>query len=391
MGSTLKVGAGVPATRSTARNARPSMNFPPKHLGFSTVMATCGTWFLLECECAVRKRLVALACLFVITGAGVAWFLLRKEKKVSDLPIGIGDEEAQKRFLNQNVALLNECTKLYALLEKVFIRRLVSARAEHQVEDIGEGLQLTADEETAVQDRRMAEAVVFFLGRAAADDFGELLILCGNGRGIGAYKILRSMYERVVTAAFIAKNPPEARIFLSHSYIERQKLGNRLKTLMPDIKDERTPEQVKEFEDEYKEAKARLKDTVCSKCDQPVTQEAWTRRSLETMAEKADENLARCYAYCYLVPTLHLHATPLGLESRMRMTEAGFSFKETSEPEARKALLYGHGLVLRLLKHQNNYFGLGLDAEIDSHWAEFPKIWKAEPSEEHPVSPVNGL
>ena len=40
----------------------------------------------------------------------------------------------------------------------------------------------------------MAEPVVFYLGRAAADDFGELLILCGNGRGIGAYKILRGMY-----------------------------------------------------------------------------------------------------------------------------------------------------------------------------------------------------
>jgi hypothetical protein len=34
--------------------------------------------------------------------------------------------------------------------------------------------------------------VVFYLGRAAADDFGEvLLILSGNGRGIGAYKILK--------------------------------------------------------------------------------------------------------------------------------------------------------------------------------------------------------
>lgn len=152
------------------------------------------------------------------TGTGVAWLLLRKEKKVPELPIGIGDEEAQKRFLKQNAVFLKECTKLYALLEKVFIRSLVSARAENQVESIGEGIELAEAEQTAVRNRRMAEVVVFYLGRAAADDFGELMILAGNGRGFGAYKILRGMYERIVTAAFIAKYPSEAPSFLSYSY-----------------------------------------------------------------------------------------------------------------------------------------------------------------------------
>jgi hypothetical protein len=341
--------------------------------------------------CAVRKRLAILAGLLVIAGTGIAWLLFRKEKKVSGLPIGIGDGEAQKRFLSQNAAFLAECAKLYALLEKVFIRSLVSARAEHQIEEIAEGLQLSEAEEIAVQNRRMAEVVVFYLGRAAADDLGEVLILAGNGRGIGAYKILRGMYERIVTAAFIAKNPSEARIFLSHSFIEREKLWNRLKEILPGIKDERTPEQIKEFEDECKEAKAKLKASICNKCKQPIAQEQWTRVSLDTMAEQADANLGVSYAYCYLLPTFHSHATAFGLESRMRKTETGYSFKETSEPEAQKAILCAHGLILRLLKFQNNYFALGLDAEIDSGWNEFPKIWKSESSEEPPVSPVGGL
>lgn len=309
---------------------------------------------------------------------------------MSKLPIGIGDESAQRRFLNQNAGFLGECRRLYALLEKVFIRSLVSARAERQVEGFG-GLQLTEAEETAAQDRSMAEVVVFYLGRAAADDFSEVLILAGNGRGIGAYKILRGMYERVVTAAFIAKFPSEARIFLSHSFIEREKLWNRLKGLLPDIKDERTPEQIKEFEDECKEAKAKLKASICNKCKQPITQEQWTRVSLDTMAQQADSNLSGSYAYCYLLPTFHSHATAFGLESRMHLTDAGFSFKDSSEPEARKAVLYAHGLILRLLRLQNNYFGLGLDTEIDSCWDEFPKIWKSEPRDEPPVGPVGGL
>jgi len=341
----------------------------------------------------MRKRPSIFAGLLAIAGAGCAWLLFRegRNKKMSKLPIGIGDEEAQKRFLSQNPGFLAECGKLYALLEKVFIRSLVSARAERQVEEIADNLQLTEPEEIAVQDRKMAEVVVFYLGRAAADDFGEVLILAGNGRGIGAYKILRGMYERVVTAAFIAKKPSEARIFLSHSFIQREKLWNRLKEILPDIKDERTPEQVKEFEDECKDAKANLKASICSKCKQPITQEQGTRVSLDTMAQQADANLGVSYVYCYLLPTFHSHATAFGLESRLRMTETGFSFKETSEPEARKAVLYAHGLILRLLKLQNNYFELGLDAEIDSRWNEFPKLWKSEPSEEPPVGPDGDL
>jgi hypothetical protein len=97
---------------------------------------------------------------------------------------------------------------------------------------------------------------------------------------------------------------------------------------------------------------------------------------LDTMAEHADANLAVSYAYCYLLPTFHSHATAFGLESRLRKTETGYSFKETSEPEARKALLYAHGLVLRLLKLQNSYFELGLDAEIAARWDVFREIWR---------------
>jgi hypothetical protein len=92
--------------------------------------------------------------------------------------------------------------------------------------------------------------------------------------------------------------------------------------VLPDTKDERTPEQVKEFEEECKEAKAKLKASYCNKCNQPITQEEWTRKSLDTMAEHADANLAVSYAYCYLLPTFHSHATAFGLESRLRKTRA---------------------------------------------------------------------
>jgi len=37
----------------------------------------------------------------------------------------------------------------------------------------------------------LVDKIVFFIGRPCAEDFMEILLLCGNGYGIGAMKILR--------------------------------------------------------------------------------------------------------------------------------------------------------------------------------------------------------
>jgi hypothetical protein len=211
----------------------------------------------------------------------------------------------------------------------------------------------------------------------AAVSFGSLLI-CGR-------KLMQptDANERVVTAAFIAANPAEARLFLLHSYIERKNLWNRVRIILPDLKDERTPEQIKNFDNGFEEARAKLKSSLCSKCGQPQTQEAWTRRNLEEMARKsAYPSLEKSYTYCYLIPTLHSHATAFGMETRMRKTEKGHTFEESSENEARQAVLYSHGLILRLLKFQNSYFELGLDSEVEARFKMFPKIWKGQTADE---------
>jgi hypothetical protein len=292
---------------------------------------------------------------------------------MSEIPIAVGDAEAQKRFLASHEPFLREYHELDTLLKKVFMRAFVTST--HQVTKISEGLKLSPEEQIKAEDLMMAVPVVFSLGRIAADDFGELLTLAGNGRGIGAYKILRGMYERVVTAAFIAKNPAEARPFLIHSYIQRWKLWKRTVEIKPEIEKQVPPQEIQELEHEYSEARKQMKAEICKTCGQPNTQEAWTRTNLDTMATHTDPSLAVAYAYCYLLPTFHAHATAFGLESRFTHTEKGYSYKELSEGEAHSAVLNGHGLILRLLKQQNSYFNLGLDAEIEARWKMFPQIW----------------
>ena len=62
--------------------------------------------------------------------------------------------------------------------------------------------------------RERLDKILFHLDRLCAEDFSEILLLCGNGYGIGAEKVLRGMYERAVTATYLSQHPEEAANFL---------------------------------------------------------------------------------------------------------------------------------------------------------------------------------
>lgn len=48
------------------------------------------------------------------------------------------------------------------------------------------------------------------------EDFNEVLLLCGNGYGIGAEKLIRGMYERAVTLVYLHQHPEYADDFLDY-------------------------------------------------------------------------------------------------------------------------------------------------------------------------------
>jgi hypothetical protein len=68
-----------------------------------------------------------------------------------------------------------------------------------------------------------AERAIHLLGRLCIEDFMELLCLAANGYGFGALKLLRGLYERVVTTSYLADNPDEADPFLNFRFVSRHK------------------------------------------------------------------------------------------------------------------------------------------------------------------------
>jgi len=58
-----------------------------------------------------------------------------------------------------------------------------------------------------------AQSAVFGLGHQVADDFFDIVLLAAHGNGMGAVKLLRPLYERVVTALYLMKHPDEVNAF----------------------------------------------------------------------------------------------------------------------------------------------------------------------------------
>jgi hypothetical protein len=185
------------------------------------------------------------------------------------------------------------------------------------------------------------------------------------------------MYERLITAMYLAKKPSEARIFAESSPIYKFNYLTRLRELIPELKTRYDDAFMDHVRKDAEAAKAKKKQSVCSKCYQPVTNEAWTRVSLDVMAREVDTDLEKLYGPIYIEGTCQAHANSLGIERRLIETGNGYQYKDISEDEAALAIQFAHRLMLRLIDMQNSHFKLNHEDEIRLRYTAYNAIWSA--------------
>src|SRR5581483_1995756 len=76
------------------------------------------------------------------------------------------------------------------------------------------------------------DKVVFFLGNEAVEEFGEVLVLAGNGYGTGAQKIVRGMFERMVTLSHLIRNPEDSDAWVDFGDVSDHRLANATVTAL---------------------------------------------------------------------------------------------------------------------------------------------------------------
>lgn len=272
---------------------------------------------------------------------------------MKEIQIKIGKPDEWQAFQMRHPNFIKKLQPLYETLNKMFIREIKSSEA--------------AD--------KPASRVVFYLGRLAVEDFNEILLLCGNGYGIGGMKILRGLYERAVTLAYISENPDKAEDFLDYFNIHQWKFLNHVRQVFALDKLNLSSEEEAEIQNNYEKVKERYKEVLCEKCDKTRIRNSWSK--LDTLSMARNAGIDKLYVPCFFHPTLQTHTTVASLCSRLKLRDdSGLTFIDGPQhKEADFSITGAHNLILCVLDAVNGYFKMGLQEEIEDRFRDFQLIW----------------
>ena len=94
--------------------------------------------------------------------------------------------------------------------------------------------------------------VIFGLTKMCVEEFMEIIVLCGNGYGIGGLKLVRTLYENAVTARYLHFHPEEVTPFLDYLVVSERKILDAVERetgipTPPDLREE-TDERIRSSE-----------------------------------------------------------------------------------------------------------------------------------------------
>lgn len=226
-----------------------------------------------------------------------------------------------------------------------------------------------------VSDSPPGPFVVLMLGCLAAEDLREILLLCGNGCGIAALRLLRSLYERAVTIAYIARNQSEAGRFMNFHHYQFGKILKRVEG-EGQLTKYFDPADVPVRKELFARVRTSFRGRKCPACKK-APMDSWSRLDLPSMAHHASDELSAVLVDYYLLPSLHVHSSVTGIFHRIKRGERGENVFEPG-PQPRHvglALRGAHYIMLVLLGVENSFFSLQFEPELQRLWEDFSNVW----------------
>lgn len=201
----------------------------------------------------------------------------------------------------------------------------------------------------------------------------EIFLVCTHEYGNAGFRLLRSLYERVVLLAFLVNNQDQIEEFCHRAALDMGQILHRAEEL---ARFEGTTLETKlpgEVITAIKESYERVKDKVqrCEKCGRP--------RELPTdaMARKADDHLASLYGLCFAMPSKWIHPTFYSFMAGAKADSEGVIYTtKIQTKEAEQALRLAHWLILKALSIADSYFKMTLADQIAQRIADYEKLWR---------------
>jgi hypothetical protein len=270
--------------------------------------------------------------------------------KLLRMPTGFGLPVEWKWFLESNPRRIRALQLLLKTCAKVFIR-------------------------TGMTDKP-AERMGFYLGRMCVEEFNEILLLAGNGYGVGAQKILRGMYERAVTAGYLLSNLDKGELFLDFHHVHKYKAANH-QAKIPHLVPPLAADIVAQVKADFEAVKQHYMEETCKRCKRTRIQPSWTKLDTASMAVALGKGYADLYYDAFYRPTLQTHTTVASVLGRLLEHPNGtIGFNEGSQrAQATEAVFFAHTLMLRILITQNDHFQLGLEADLKARCKEFAQTY----------------
>jgi hypothetical protein len=202
------------------------------------------------------------------------------------------------------------------------------------------------------------EDICFWLGHTCRQDYLEIVFLAVSGYGAGATKILRSLYERAVTIAYLIQSPDKVERFLQFAAIQEKRAMEAVLAQVPQdkIDAEMNPENtVAEVRKRYEQYKGTFKATACEVCGMK-TPPSWDL-DLVSMVRRVGEPYQKVFVLAYTNSNFKIHAT---------LASASPHDEGREEKDSETALIVATELLLAVMRSQNALFSLGLDADIEA-------------------------
>jgi hypothetical protein len=208
--------------------------------------------------------------------------------------------------------------------------------------------------------------VVRFLTQATFVGMNDVLVLCGNGSGFAALRIVRAMFESSTVAEYVRTNPSEAENFLEFWPViawQRYQWMTKYAT-----EKSFTTESVKRIEDGYNNARNRFSNR------KGRVRKQWSASSIGEMSRKIGRQEQYELVYSYLSSMHHLN--PEAMMAHIDNCEGVPTLNLDGLPSTRwssEALMGGHTYVLFALQTFNDCFQLGCEERIRAAEEEFSK------------------
>jgi hypothetical protein len=204
--------------------------------------------------------------------------------------------------------------------------------------------------------------VIYLLVRMVVTGWTELLILIGNGAGLGAMKISRGMFESAVMAEYLRRTPQEIDDYLEFGHV----LSWKRSQMDPDLF---KPKQRKKIQKEYDRVKARFENRKGKVRNQ------WNSHSIGQMANVLGRQ--NQYDLPYSIAASMHHGNFEAMVSYVgRERTRLYIDQPPSMNWIPQAFISGHVYLLQALDTLNDSFQLGFDTRLKAAYEAFEETWK---------------